>query len=121
MRAPLFFAVAALAAVCSSAFSNNVQIEPSDLQMKSAFTRYLYGEAEAKISRIEFVRFKKDSCTPISVAPGYNCTFTYVPKRPLDLRETAIAHLSKLSTGGTLAGRFFTTENGQLRFEMVIG
>jgi|SRR5450759_3393512 hypothetical protein len=121
MRASLFFAVAALAAICSLAFSNDVQIEPSDSQMQSAFTQYLYGDATARISKIEFVRFKKESCKPILVAPGYNCTFTYVAKKPLDLRETAIAHLPNLSVGGTLGGRFFATEDGQLRFEMIIG
>ena len=121
MRAPLFFAAAALADTCSLAFSNEGQIEPSDSQMKSAFTQYLYGESAARISRIEFVRFKKESCKPILVAPGHNCTFTYVTKKPLDLQETAIAHLSHLPAGGRLAGRFFANEDGQLRFEMIIG
>jgi hypothetical protein len=121
MRAPLFFAVAALAANCSLAFSNQEPVEPSDSEMKSAFARYLYGETAAKISTIEFVRFKKESCKPILVAPGHNCTFTYVTKMPLDLRETPIAHLSHLPAGGRLAGRFFANEDGQLRFEMIVG
>jgi hypothetical protein len=121
MRGPLFFAVAALAATCSLAFSKDKQIEPSDSQMESAFIRYLYGDSAARISKIEFVSFKKESCKPILVAPGHNCAFTYVTKAPLDLRETALAHLSRLPAEGRLAGRFFTNENGQLRFEMIIG
>lgn len=121
MRAPLFFAVAALAATCSLAFSKEEKIGPSDSQMESAFTRYLYGDSATKNSKIEFVSFKKDSCKPILVAPGLNCAFTYVAKAPLDLRNTALAHLSRLPAGGRLAGRFFTDENGQLRFEMIIG
>jgi hypothetical protein len=121
MRAPLFFSVAALAATCSLAFSNEGQTEPSDSQMKSAFTRFLNGESAAGISKIEFVTFKKESCKPILVAPGYDCTFTYVAKKPLDLQETAIAHLSHLPAGGRLAGRFFANDDGQLRFEMIIG
>jgi hypothetical protein len=120
MRAPLFFAVAALAVNYSLAFSNNDQIEPSNLQMESAFTRFLYGEATAESSRIKFARFEKESCKPILVAPGHNCTFTYVTKTPLDVRGTPIGHLSSLSAGGTLAGRFFD-EDGQLKFEMIIG
>jgi hypothetical protein len=47
-------------AFCSLAFSDDVQIEPSDSQMQSAFTQYLYEDATAKISKIEFVRFKKE-------------------------------------------------------------
>ncbi len=121
MRAPMFFAVAALAANFSLAFSNQEQIEPSNSQMKSAFTRYLYGEAAADNSRIEFVRFKKESCKPIVVTPGHNCTFAYVTRTPLDLRETAIKHLSYLPASGRLAGRFFENEDGQLKFEMIIG
>ena len=121
MRASLLFVVAALAANCSLAFSNEEQIEPSDTQMKAAFTRFLYGEAADKISKIEFVRFKKESCKPILVAPGHNCSFTYVSKTPLDLRETTLEHLTGLSTGGCLGGRFFANEDGQLRFEMIVG
>ena len=121
MRAPLLFAVAALAATCSLAFSKEEQTEPSDSQMEKAFTRYLYGDSAARISKIEFLKFKKESCKPISVAPGLNCTFTYVTKTPLDLRETALAHLSRLPANGRLAGRFFADDDGQLRFEMIIG
>jgi hypothetical protein len=120
MRAPLFFAVAALAVNYSLAFSNNDRIEPSNLQMESAFLRFLYGEATAESSKIKFARFEKESCKPVLVAPGHNCSFTYVTKTPLDVRGTPIAHLSSLSTGGTLAGRFFD-EDGQLKFEMIIG
>jgi hypothetical protein len=121
MRAPLFFAAAALAATCSLAFSKEERIEPSDSQMRSAFTQYLYGDSAARISRIEFVRFDKKSCKPILVAPGHNCTFEYVTKAPLDLHETALAHLSRLPASGRLAGRFFANEDGQLKFEMIIG
>ena len=121
MRTPLFFAVAALAATCSLALSKEEQIEPSDSQMESAFAQYLYGDSAVRISKIEFLRFKKESCKPILVAPGLNCTFTYVTKTPLDLRETALAHLSRLPANGRLAGRFFENEDGQLKFEMIIG
>lgn len=120
MRAILFFAVTALAANCSIAFSSNEQIEPSNSQMESAFTRFLYGGSTARSSNIEFARFEKESCRPVLLAPGHSCSFSYVAKTPLDVRGTPMEHLPPLAAGGRLSGRFFD-EDGQLKFEMIIG
>jgi hypothetical protein len=111
----LFFGASALAAGLAFAASGEPsKPEPSEAQMESSFSQFLSKLETRPASEIQFSAFKKHSCRMSPAAPGYTCKFTYSAKSPA-------AGFSVLPARATLSGTFFSDDDGQLRFEMVIG
>ena len=114
MRAYSFFVVSALAAALTfGASSKRLEPEPSESQMESSFNQFFSKLATGAYSEIQFAAFKKHSCKPSTVTRHY-CSFTYSTEMPVE-------GLSILPSHGTISGMFFADDDGQLRFEMVIG
>ena len=112
MRAYSFFIVAASAAALTFAASGGQpRPEPSESQMESSFTQFF---SKLETRPIRLAAFKKRSCKPSTATPGHYCSFTYSTELPAE-------RLSILPTLGTISGTFFADDDGQIRFEMVIG
>jgi hypothetical protein len=116
VRAYSFFVVSALAAALAfGASSKRLEPEPSESQMESSFNQFLSKLATGAYSEIQFTAFKKHSCKPSTATTGhYYCSFTYSTDMPADGSSILPSH-------GTISGMFFADDDGQLRFEMVIG
>jgi hypothetical protein len=115
VRAYSFFVVSALAAALTFAASGErLKPEPSESQMESSFSQFLSKLEARPVSEIQFAEFKKHSCKPSTAAPGRYCSFTYSTELPAE-------RLSILPAHATISGTFFADDDGQLRFEMVIG
>ncbi len=113
MRVHAFFVVSALAAALPFAVRNEpVKPEPSELQMEASFSQFL-SDLDAN-SEIQLAAFKKHSCKQSSVSSGHFCSFTYSMEKP-------VAPASVLPAHATLSGRFFANDDGEIRFEMLIG
>jgi hypothetical protein len=115
VRVYSFFVVSALAATLAFAASGEpLKPEPSESQMASSFSQF-FSKLETKaVSEIQFDAFKKHSCKPFAAKPGHYCSFTYSTELPVE-------QLSIFPTQATISGTFFADDDGQLRFEMVIG
>ena len=82
--------------------------------MQSSFGRYFSKLATGANTEIQFVSFKKHDCKPSNTASRHYCSFTYTTEVPAE-------RLSILPARGTISGTFFADDDGQLKFEMVIG
>ena len=115
VRAYSLFVVSALAAILALAASGGPpnKPEPSESQMESSFGQFLSKLEKKPISEIQFAAFRKRSCRPIATT-GHYCSFTYSAKLPA-------GRFSILREHGTISGSFVADDDGQLRFETVIG
>ena len=114
MRVYSFFVISALAAALTfGASSKRLGPEPSESQMQSSFNQFFSKLESVPSSKIQFAAFKKHSCKPFTATRHY-CSFTYSAELPVE-------ELSILPSRATFSGMFFVDDDGQLRFEMVIG
>ncbi len=112
MRVYSFFVVAASAAALTFAASGGQpKPEPSESQMESAFSQFF---SKLETRSIRLAAFKKHSCKPSTATSEHYCSFTYSTDLPAE-------QLSILPTLGTISGTFFADDDGQIKFEMVIG
>jgi hypothetical protein len=110
-----FFVVSALAATLTFAASRErFNPEPLESQMESSFGQFFSKLESRPIAEIQFAAFKKHSCKPSTAPPRHYCSFTYSTELPAK-------QFSILPTHGTISGMFSADDDGQLRFEMVIG
>jgi hypothetical protein len=115
VRTYSFFVVPALAvALAYGASSKPSEPEPSESQMATSFGRYFSKLVTGANSEIQFVAFKKHDCKPSATTSQHYCSFTYATAVPAE-------RLSILPARATISGMFFADDDGQLKFEMVIG
>ncbi len=102
------------AAVLLSTFGERSKPEPSEPEMKLSFSRFLTRLEANSPSEIKFTAFEKLSCKWSNALSGHICSFKYSTELPSE-------KLSVLAGRGTLTGTFSVGEDGDLKFETVIG